>query len=64
MIRGGVVFSRIVILLVVAEDNDASVEFQLGMGGVGGTAIRRSWRQVWRGGGEVVVVAIVEIGGG
>jgi len=51
-------------LLVLTEDNDASVEFELGMGGVGGTAIRRSWRQVWRGGGELVVVVIVEIGGG
>ena len=64
VIRRGVVFSRIIVLRVVANDDDAAVEFELGVGGVGRAAMRRSRRQVWRGGGEVVVVAIVEIGGG
>lgn len=67
VVRGVVVFRWVVISSLV-EDNYVSVELELGIGGVGGvlvgTVIRGSLRQVWRGGGEVVVEVIVEMGGG
>ena len=67
VVRGGVEFSWVVVALFV-EDDYASVELQLGIGGVGGvlvrTVVRGSWRQIWRGGGEVVVEVIVEMRGG
>ena len=53
VVGGGVVFRWVVISLV---DYYVSVEFELGVGGVGGvlvrTVIRGSLRRVWRGGGE------------
>jgi hypothetical protein len=53
---------------LVVEDDYVSFELEVGIGSVGGvlvrTVIRGSWRQVWRGGGEVVVVVIVEMRGG
>lgn len=62
-IGGGVVFCWVVIRLV-AENDDVSVELQLGIGGAGGvlvrTVVRGSLRQVWRGGGEVELEVIVD----
>jgi hypothetical protein len=67
VVGGGVVFRWVVIPLFV-EDDYVSVKLEVGIGGVGGvlvrTVIRGSRRQVWRAGGEVVFVVIVEMGGG
>ena len=62
-IGGGVVF-RWVVIYLVAENGDASVELEFGIGGVGGvlvgTVVRGGLRQVWRGGGKVEFEAIVD----
>jgi len=67
VVRGGVEF-RWVVISVLIEDDYISVELKLGIGGVGGAligaVIRGSWRQIWRGSGEVVVEVIVEMRGG
>ena len=59
----GVVFSWVVISLFV-ENNDISVELELRIGGIGRVLVRTvvggSLRQIWRGGGEVEVEAIVD----
>lgn len=69
VVGGDVVFSWVVFSLIV-ENPYVSVELEFGKCGVRGvlvrTVIRGSCRQVWRGGGEVVVVVqvIVEMRGG
>lgn len=49
VVGGGIVFRWVVVSSFV-EDNDATVELQLGICGVGGvlvrTVVRGSWRQV------------------
>jgi hypothetical protein len=67
IVRGGLEVRWVVFALVV-EDDYVSFELQFGIGSVGGVLVRTviggSWRQVWRGGGEVVVEVIVEMRGG
>ena len=50
VVGGGVVFRWVVVSSLFVEDNDATVELQLGIGGVGGvlvgTVVGGSWRQV------------------
>ena len=67
VVRGGVEF-RWVVISRFFEDDYVPFELEVGIGGIGGvlvgTVIRGSRRQVWRGGGEVVLELIVEMGGG
>ena len=67
VVRGGVVF-RWVVISWLAEDDYVSVKLELRIGSVWRVLVRAvvrgSWRQVWRGGGEVVVEVIVEMGSG
>jgi len=67
VVREGVVFRWVVITSLV-EDDYVAVELELGIGSVGGVLVRTviggCLRQVWRGGGEVVVEVIVEMRSG
>jgi hypothetical protein len=44
IVRGGVVVRWVVLLFVVADEENVSVELEFGVGGVGRTPIRGSWR--------------------
>lgn len=63
VVGGRVVFGWVVIWWLT-EDDDVSVELEFRVGGTGGvlvgTVVRGSLRQIWRGGGEVELEAIVD----